>query len=161
MENESPLIQTPPHHFKVPHYPSRSKRRTPKQRKPRLHHSHPYQHLEQDYPSLPTSNTHNSPHMTSSPHAPVSYSQAAQSRAGKRPATERFCLSPIDHVPKRHALQLTPSEPWLSQLNGTPQDHFTDDLMDVCDPNECTPGGERSVVSFKDLIAVMSDSTSV
>lgn len=161
LENESPLRQTPPHHFKVPYYPSRSKRHTPKQRKPRPQRSHPYQHLELDYPSLPTSNTQHSPCITSSPHAPISYAQATQCRAGKRSATERICLSPIDHVPKRHALQLTPCEPLLSQPNGTLQDHLTDELMEVCDPNECTPGSERSVrpfqIPFCGLISVMSD----
>ena len=142
LESESPLRQTPPHHFKIPHYPSRSKRRTPMQRKARPQRSCPYQHSEQDYPTLPASSTHPSPCSTSSPYATRSYAQATQPRAGKRSADERFCLSPIDHLAKRNALsdlQSTPPEPLLSQPNGT---LFTDQIMEVC---ESTPGGERSV----------------
>lgn len=147
-EHESPLQtqrSTPPHHFKVPHYPSRS-RRTPKQRKPRPQRPHPYQHSDQDYPSLPNGNTHPSQYVTSSPSSSFSYAQATQPRAGKRSFSDRICLSPIDHVPKRHALsglQSTPPEPLLTRLNTTPKDHFTEELMEICDVNETTPGGER------------------
>ena len=148
LEPESPLRRsTPPHHFKVPHYPSRS-RRTPKQRKPRPPRRHPYQHSDHDYPSLPLTNPNSSSqYVTSSPSSSsFSYAQVTQPRAGKRCFSERICLSPIDHLPKRHApsgLQSTPPEPLLTRLNATPKDHFTEELMDICDGNETTPGGER------------------
>ena len=144
LDSESPLRSTPTQHFKVPHYPSRSKRRTPKQRKPR---PHPYQHSEQDYPSLPVAPPHPSLSTSSSPNSLVSYAQAT--RPGKRGMSERICLSPIDCLPKRYALsglQSTPSEPGMfSHLGSTPKEFLTDEQMEVCELNENTPGGERSV----------------
>ena len=149
LESESPLRSTPTQHFKVPNYPSRSKRRTPKQRKPRPQRAHPYQHSEQDYPSLPVASTHPSLYASSSPNSSVSYAQATQPRAAKRPISERICLSPIDYLPKRSALsalQSTPPEPGMfSHLGSTPKELFTDEQMEVCELNENTPRGERSV----------------
>ena len=156
MENESPLRSTPPaphRHFKVPHYPSRN-RRTHKQRKPRPPCPHPYRHSEQDYPSLPraTASSPYSPIAVSSspvgygsPSYGVSYADATQPQlAGKRSASDRICLSPIDFMPKRNALQSTP-EPLLdTHLETTPKDHLltSEELMDVSDAIETTPGGE-------------------
>ena len=154
VENESPLRSTPPaphRHFKVPHYPSRS-RRTPKQRKPRPPRSHPYHHSEQEYPSLPpaTSQTHSPIAVSSapvgygSPNCGPSYAEATQPRlAGKRSFSERLCLSPIDFMPKRNALQSTPEPLLMTQLETTPKDHLTEELMDISDVNETTPGGDR------------------
>lgn len=146
-ESESPLLATPPHHFKVPHHPSSRSRRTPKQRKPRPHNSHPYHHSDQDYPGLPLSSK--SPlFITSSPSANVSYAQATQYRAGKRSMSDRVCLSPIDHLPKRNALSdIHCTSPVSMQIHitGTPKDHLTEELMDM-DVNENTPGSERSVI---------------
>lgn len=161
LDSESPLRSTPPHHFKVPNYPSRSKRRTPKQRNPRPQRTHPYHHLDGDYPSLlaSASNTHPSLSITSSPSSGVSYAQATQPRTGKRSTSERLCLSPIDYLPKRTALsclQSPPPEPALSQLGSTPKDHFTDELMEVCEINENTPGGGRSVKVYSNNIIVLS-----
>ena len=153
MENESPLRSTPPaphRHFKVPHYPSRN-RRTPKQRKPRPPRSHPYHHSEQDYPSLPAVSASHSPIAVSSspvgygsPNYGVSYAEATQTRvAGKRSASERFCLSPIDLMPKRSALQSTPEPLMVTQFKTTPKEYLTEELMDVSDAIETTPGGDR------------------
>ena len=153
MENESPLRSTPPaphRHFKVPHYPSRN-RRTPKQRKPRPPRSHPYHHSEQDYPCLPAASTSYSPIAVSSspvgygsPNLGVSYAEATQPQlAGKRSASERICLSPIDFMPKRNALQSTPDPLLVTKLAATPKEYLTEELMDVSDAIETTPGGDR------------------
>ena len=142
LESESPLRSTPTHRFKVPRYPSRS-RRTPKQCKPRPQRSHPYQHLDQDYPGLPVSNTHSSPLSPVSPCTSLSYAQATQPRTGKRSTSERISLSPIECLPKRSALaglQSTPTEPLVnSHLDGTPKD----EVMEISDSIEFTPGSER------------------